>query len=129
VKPADTVYAYIAYKNDTLNASEFFVYWSYAAHPLWHKEVEACILPGGGFDARIGYNHITWGPQIKFGAITALAYDRCPWHGVIPITVAFHGMNFDPDAHFHVEYRFKRPTHYTLCARGGGNAEVCHSRT
>jgi hypothetical protein len=129
IKPAESVTAYVAFKNDTLNASEFFVYWSYAANPFWHQEVRACILPGGKFDTKIAYNHIKEGPQIKFGTITALSYDGCPWAGASPLTVAFHRMNFDPDAYFDVDYRFKRQgLVYTLCARGGGNNEVCHSR-
>lgn len=125
VNPADGVSAHIAYRNQTSEISEFKIEWSYAANPLWHEEQRFCVFPGRGWDTRIVYNHIKWGPQIRFsGAATA----TCGPVSHTTRTVVFRAMNFDPDAHFQVEYRSRPNDGWELCARGGGNKEVCQSR-
>lgn len=127
-KPAESVTAYVAYKNDTTDPAVFTVQWSYAANPLWHLEVERCVNPGKVFDTKVVYNHIQRGPQIRFVA----DHLNNPCGDIFHITdraIVFRSMNFYPDAHFDVETRFKRPGDlFTLCAQGGGNKQVCTSR-
>ncbi len=122
-KPAEPVHAYVEYKNEDLEPSLFAVQWSYAANPFWHLELEKCVRVGDRFDTQVVYNHIKEGPQIKFDVIRS-----CQAFGKLPRTVSFHAINFDPSAHFHVEFRFDEKTyHRSLCARGGGNKKVCHT--
>lgn len=125
-KPAESVYAHVAFRNETNEFSLLTVYWSYAANPFWHEEVRKCVLPGHGADTRVVYNHIKQGPQIKFRADST--FWPCVNQPLSARTVAFHAINFTPDAHFQVEYRSKPNDDFALCARGGGNKEVCHSR-
>ena len=121
-KPADSVVAYVQYKNEDLQPSIFAVQWSYASNPFWHLEVEKCVGSGDEFDAQVVYNHIERGPQIKFDAIRT-----CDAFGKIPRTVKFYGIKFDPNAHFHVKFVDNKKGGRSLCASGGGNDEVCHT--
>lgn len=124
VKP-ESVAAYVAFKNETSEFSELKIEWSYAANPFWHEEGHFCIFRGKEFDTKVVYNHIKEGPQIRFsGSETA----TCGPKSHTTRTVVFRAMNFDPDAHFQVEYRSKPRSTWELCARGGGNKDVCDTR-
>ena len=136
-KPAQSVVAHVAFKNEAYNdggnSTEFTVYWSYAANPIWHVEVRACLKPGDSLHADVVYNHIKSGPQIMFSAEAASReLFQCSLFRAGHRTVAFHSMIFDPNAHFETVYRFNErergESRYTLCARGGGNKEVCDPR-
>ncbi len=128
-RPADSVVAHVAFKNDAGN-TEFTIYWSYAANPLWHVELQACLNHGDEFRGDVYFNHIKSGPQIKFGAEAASKeIFKCSLFRAGHRSVVFRSMIFNPDAHFHVRYtlndRERGENRYVLCARGGGNAEVC----
>ena len=129
-KPTESLVAHVVFKNDTRgyskSSSEFTVYWSYAANPFWHVEVQRCVKPGAVFDTKVVYNYIKDGPQIKFGA----SYP-CSIITGNHRAVTFRSMIFDPNAHFHVRYRSEYDFNierfkFEMCARGGGNNEVCH---
>ncbi len=129
-KPAESVTANVAFQNDVFipgnRPVEFTVYWSYAANPFWHVEVQRCVKPGAVFDTKVVYNYIKDGPQIKFGA----SYP-CSIITGNHRAVTFRSMIFDPNAHFHVRYRSEYDFNierfkFEMCARGGGNNEVCH---
>jgi hypothetical protein len=125
VEPAGSVSAHVALKNQTSEMAELKIEWSYAADPFWHEEARFCLFPGRGWDTKVVFNHIEWGPQIRFsGADTA----TCGPKSHTTRTVVFRAINFDPDAHFEAVYRSPSQHHWTLCAHGGGNKEVCDSR-
>lgn len=127
VKPADSVTAYVTFKNVTGQFVIFTVYWSYAANPFWHVEVEKCLQGESEFHTKVVYNHIKEGPQIRFRAVSTFdAHPRCGPKLATSRTVTFRAMIFDPNAHFHTDY-FRSTKGHTLCARGGGNKEECHS--
>jgi hypothetical protein len=125
--PADSATAYVTFHNRVDDKTEFTVYWSYAADPIWHVEAHKCLQPGDVWHTQVVYNHIKRGPQIRFEAAAFSQYHRlCAFPEHIR-TVTFHKINFTPDAHFDVRLR-----HYLggleLCAHGGGNKEVCDLR-
>lgn len=124
-KPADSVTAHVQYKNDTLHNSIFTVYWSYAANPIWHVEVQECVKSYSEFDTKVVYNHVKEGPQIKFSAEKAVN-DTCLGNPIAHRAVTFRSMIFDPDASFYA--RYTHPTGWKLCAHGGGNKEVCDDK-
>ena len=109
------------------SSSEFTVYWSYAANPIWHVQLRECVSPGDEVKTNIVYNHPKSGPQIKFEAeIASYEIFKCSLFRARNRTIAFHTMIFDPNADFHVVYRAApKVEDYTLCARGGGHAETC----
>jgi hypothetical protein len=130
-KPTESVIARVAFKNDTRGygkyATEFTVYWSYRANPIWHVQLRECVKPGDEVKTDVVYNHINSGPQIKFEAELA-SYEifKCSLFRARNRTIAFHSMNFEPNADFHVVYKAApKVEDYTLCARGGGHAETC----
>lgn len=132
VKPAGSVVAHVVFRNQVFtkynDPAELTVYWSYAANPFWHVEIRRCVKPGDELRADVVYNHIKEGPQIKFGAQIGDGVDgKCGLYGVKHRAVLFRTMNFEPDAHFQVEYKVSnfKPFIYSLCAHGGGNKEVC----
>jgi hypothetical protein len=128
VKPADSVTAYVTFKNVTGHFTVVTVYWSYAANPFWHVEVEKCLQGEAEFHTKVVYNHVKEGPQIRFRAVSTFdAHPRCGPKLATERTITFRAMNFDPDAHFHVDY-FKAAKEHILCAGGGGNKEICHSQ-
>ena len=122
MKPAESVTAYVAFKNDASREALFSVLWSYAVHPLWHEEAASCVRPGAEWHTRVVYNldgKLRHGPQIRF-----VANRRCDWRSFKnDKAVSFYGIRFDPDAHFSANFR-DFPSD-RLCARGGGNNEAC----
>ncbi len=130
-KPTESLVAHVVFKNDTRgyskSSSEFTVYWSYAANPIWHVQLRECVSPGDEVKTNIVYNHPKSGPQIKFEAeIASYEIFKCSLFRARNRTIAFHTMIFDPNADFHVVYRAApKVEDYTLCARGGGHAETC----
>lgn len=125
VKPADSVTAYVTYRNESGGESFFTVYWSYAANPFWHEENEACIRRDGVYKTRVVYNHIKQGPQIKFKATYA---SGCARKALSVRSVLFRAMNFTPDAHFEATYQPLPNDNWKLCAHGGGQKEVCDDK-
>lgn len=125
-KPADSVTANVQYKNDTLHSSIFTVYWSYAANPIWHVEVQQCVKRLTEFDTKVVYNHVKEGPQIKFSAEKTVS-DTCVGNPIAHRAVTFRSMIFDPDASFYARYTHPSSLGWALCAHGGGNKQVCHS--
>jgi hypothetical protein len=122
-KPAEAVTAYVAFKNDSGQDSLFTVLWSYAVHPLWHEEAASCVEPGKVWHTHVVYNlddkKFRRGPQIRF-----VSNPRCTGRSFKnDRVVSFYGMKFDPNANFDV--RFRTFPANKLCARGGGNDEVC----
>ena len=78
VKPAESVTAYVTFKNVTGHFVVVTVYWSYAANPFWHVEVENCLQGEAEFHTKVVYNHIKEGPQIRFRAVSTFdAHPRC----------------------------------------------------
>lgn len=130
-KPADFVVAHVAFKNEAFHSgyhTEFTVYWSYAANPFWHVQLRECVEPGHEVHADVIYHHIKNGPQIKFSAEIVSKDFLCTLFRGGYRDIAFHKMNFTPDADFHVVYQKpsgKQTKEAKLCARGGGNAQVC----
>jgi hypothetical protein len=136
IKPAESVTAFVKLKNELYTAdgypSEFTVYYSYRLNPFWHKEAEACVKQGREFDTKVVYNHIKEGPQIRFVAKLGNPPFRSCFLTSAHRAVTFHGMVFDPNAHFHAIYRAELESdgryRVLLCAHGGGNKETCDSR-
>lgn len=133
IKPAESVTAYVKFKNDAYipnhYPSELTVYWSYHANPFWHKAAEACVKQGREFDTNVVFNHVKEGPQLMFVARVANPpFGSCFLNGG-ERKVVFHGMVFDPNAHFEATYRLKNfGDDVELCAHGGGNKRVCDTR-
>jgi len=130
-RPTESVIAHVAFKNDTRgyakSSTEFTVYWSYRANPIWHVQLRECVSPGDEAKTDIVYNHLKSGPQIKFEAeIASYEIFKCSLFRARHRTITFHSMNFEPNADFHVVYRAApKVEDYALCARGGGHAETC----